>query len=174
MFAPWLNSSADNFYRGHHDLVDRYEISISQMTMNLLFYTYICSFLCHRQDFYRIWVTRQVLYKKQELLTIGECLGLPSVLLGFVLLIFFLVFSLLCCVFSVLFDFVLCLACPMLTLFLICPFLIVLRFSLLWNKSILFKLIGLPALKDFNIIWLSHLWLCRYLAKVISEARRKR
>jgi hypothetical protein len=37
--APGLTSSLQSFYDRHHDLVDRYEISISQMTMDLLLFT---------------------------------------------------------------------------------------------------------------------------------------
>ena len=37
--APRLKSSLRKFYSRHHNLVDRYEISISQMTMNLLLIT---------------------------------------------------------------------------------------------------------------------------------------
>jgi hypothetical protein len=36
--APGLTSSLQSFYDRHHDLVDRYEISISQMTMDLLLF----------------------------------------------------------------------------------------------------------------------------------------
>jgi hypothetical protein len=38
-----LNSSLQRFYSRDHDLVDRYEISISQMTMDFLLLTYIFS-----------------------------------------------------------------------------------------------------------------------------------
>ena len=37
--APRLKSSLQKFYGHHHDLVDRYEISISQMTIDLLHFT---------------------------------------------------------------------------------------------------------------------------------------
>jgi hypothetical protein len=37
--APRLESSLKQFYGRHQDLVDNYEIFISQMTMNLLFFT---------------------------------------------------------------------------------------------------------------------------------------
>ena len=37
--APRLKSSLQKFYGGHHNLVDRYEISIPQMTMDLLLFT---------------------------------------------------------------------------------------------------------------------------------------
>ena len=51
--APRLNSSLQKFYGRHHNLVDRYEISISQMTMNLLLFTQMFSYLYHCQDSYR-------------------------------------------------------------------------------------------------------------------------
>jgi hypothetical protein len=37
-FAPMLWSSLQKFYSRHHDLADRYEISISKMTMDLLLF----------------------------------------------------------------------------------------------------------------------------------------
>jgi hypothetical protein len=37
--APMLKSSLQKFYGRHHNLVDRYEISIFQMTMNLSLFT---------------------------------------------------------------------------------------------------------------------------------------
>ena len=37
--APRLKSSLQKCYGRHHNLVDRYEISISQMTMDLLLFT---------------------------------------------------------------------------------------------------------------------------------------
>ena len=37
--APKLKSSLQRFCGGHHDLVDRYGIYISKMTMNLLLFT---------------------------------------------------------------------------------------------------------------------------------------
>ena len=37
--APRLRSSLQKFHNRHHDLVDRYELSISQMIMDLLLYT---------------------------------------------------------------------------------------------------------------------------------------
>ena len=36
--TPKLKSSLQKFYDRHHDLVDRYEISISQITMDLTVY----------------------------------------------------------------------------------------------------------------------------------------
>ena len=37
--APRLKSSLQKFYSSHHNLVDHYKISISQMTMDLLLFT---------------------------------------------------------------------------------------------------------------------------------------
>ena len=37
--APRLKSSLQKLYGRYHNLVDRYEISISQMTMDLLLFT---------------------------------------------------------------------------------------------------------------------------------------
>jgi hypothetical protein len=49
--------------------------------MDLFPFTKIFSLLYHRQDFYwtSLWVTRQVSYKKQELLSLREHLGSPLV-----------------------------------------------------------------------------------------------
>jgi hypothetical protein len=55
-------------------LVDRYEISISQMTIP--FHEDFFPFLYHRQGFHRIWlyiwVTQLASYKKEKLLTLRE------------------------------------------------------------------------------------------------------
>ena len=51
--APMLKSSLQKLYGRHHNLDDRYEISISQMTMALLLFTYIFCFLYHGKYFYR-------------------------------------------------------------------------------------------------------------------------
>jgi hypothetical protein len=56
--APKLKSSLQKFYGHYHDLVDRYEISIPQMTMDLL------SFLYQRQDFYRTLINRKDEYNR--------------------------------------------------------------------------------------------------------------
>ena len=80
--SPRLQSSLQKLYGRHRNLVDPYEISISQMTMNLLFFTWMFYFLYHCQDFYRavyIRVTRRVYNKKQELLTLREHLTSPPV-----------------------------------------------------------------------------------------------
>ena len=71
------------YFPCYPNLVDRYDISISQITM--IFFTFYVdvSFLYHCQDFYRyllyIWVTRLVSYKKQELLILQEHLSSPPV-----------------------------------------------------------------------------------------------
>jgi hypothetical protein len=48
-------SNVDEFklYRHHHDRADHCEIPLSQMTMGLFLFTYIVSFLYHRQDLFR-------------------------------------------------------------------------------------------------------------------------
>jgi hypothetical protein len=46
-----VKSSLQKLYGLHHNLVDRYEISISEMTMDLLFFTYMFYFFYHCQDF---------------------------------------------------------------------------------------------------------------------------
>ena len=51
--ARKLKSLLHKFYCRHHDLVERYEISISQMTMDLLLFAYIFASLYHCQDLYR-------------------------------------------------------------------------------------------------------------------------
>ena len=54
--APRLTSSLQTFYMydRHREMVDRYEIFISQMVMDLFFSIWIISCLYHRQDPYRI------------------------------------------------------------------------------------------------------------------------
>jgi hypothetical protein len=85
-------------YGRHFNQVDRYEMSIYQMTKNLLFLTEMFSFLYHCQYFYRtwlyIWVTWSVSYKKQELLTLREYLCSPVFIIGGSVMLFLLV----CCV----------------------------------------------------------------------------
>ena len=107
--APMLKLSVQICYGCHHALFDRYEISISQMTMGLLLLSQVFfSFLYHRQYFYwtwlYIWATRRVSYKKQFLLP--HRAHLDFVLVVSVLVIVFF----LCCV---LFVFVLYLVCTM-------------------------------------------------------------
>ena len=51
--APTFKSSLHKLYVRYHNLVDRYEISISQKTMNLLLFYVDVSFLYHCHDFYR-------------------------------------------------------------------------------------------------------------------------
>ena len=65
----------------HHNLVYRCEISIYQMTMDLLLFTYMFSVLYNCQYFDRnclyIWVTRRVSCKKQEMLALHDHLSSP-------------------------------------------------------------------------------------------------
>jgi len=55
---PKLRSSLQKLYCRHHELVDRYKISIHEMVMMdfFPFYLYFCSFLYHRQNFYWTWL----------------------------------------------------------------------------------------------------------------------
>ena len=72
-------SSTSHHERGRtHNFCDRYEISIPQMTIYLLLFTYRFPVFYHCQYFYwLILVTRRVFYKKQELLTLREHLSSP-------------------------------------------------------------------------------------------------
>jgi hypothetical protein len=81
----------------HAELLDSYEISISQMTKDL-FSDY--SFLYHRQDFHLtlIWVTRWVSHKRQELLTIEFTFFLFVLFSLGSVHVLRVVFSFLCCV----------------------------------------------------------------------------
>jgi hypothetical protein len=82
--APMFKASLQKFYGRHHNLVDRYEISISQ-NCSSTFYVDV-SFLYHCHDFYstwlHTWVTRRASYKKPELLTLREHLSSPPVFCG--------------------------------------------------------------------------------------------
>jgi len=119
--APRLKSLLQTFYGSHHDLIDRYEISRSLMTMDLFPFTQMLSALYHCQDdVYRtllyIWVTRQVSYKKQELHTLCEHMCSLSFFGG---VRGAKLYRFLCCV---LFVFFLCLAYPRLQISFDCPF----------------------------------------------------
>ena len=67
--------------RSSSQSVDCYEISIAQMTMDILPLTKMCSILHHCQDFYwnwlYIWIKRRVSYKKQELIILSQHLSSP-------------------------------------------------------------------------------------------------
>ena len=54
--GPRLEYSSQKLYGRHHNLGDRYEIVISQMTMDLLLFTWMFSFFYHCQDFCRTWL----------------------------------------------------------------------------------------------------------------------
>jgi len=88
-----------NILSRHHGLVDRYEISISQMTMDLLFYV---DFVFPRsvprlyETSLYMWVTRRVSYKEQELPTLREHLGSPTVFSRVIFLVFCVVFCFVC------------------------------------------------------------------------------
>ena len=65
-----MKSSLQQFYCCHYELVDRYEISISQMTINLFPCKYIVFFLLSQIRLlpnFTIYVTLLVSYQKQEL-----------------------------------------------------------------------------------------------------------
>ena len=64
--APKLKLSLQQLCGRHHNLVDHYEISISQMTMDLLLFNVDVFF--HLSDLKVIWVTQWVSCKRQELL----------------------------------------------------------------------------------------------------------
>jgi hypothetical protein len=83
--ALWLKSSLRKFYGRHHDLVDRYGISLSQMTTAIFLLVVNTS-----RSFLRSWLTtgfvtrltRRVSLVKQELLTFPEHLISPPVFSG--------------------------------------------------------------------------------------------
>ena len=70
----------------HHNLVNRCEISISQMTMDILLFTYMFSVLYNCQYFDRIclyiWVMRRVSCKKQDIPAIHNHLSSSPVFSG--------------------------------------------------------------------------------------------
>jgi hypothetical protein len=113
--ALMLKSSVQIFYDSHHNLVDLYEIYISQILMDNFLRRFCLSSVTDKTfiglDFIYIWVTRRVSYKMQELLTLREHLGSPPVCWSVRIAHSFL-FS------------VLCFGCPMLPVSLDCPFLI--------------------------------------------------
>jgi len=83
-----LNSSLRKIYGRHHDVVDRYGISVSQMTMDMFRLSY------HSPSFSHSWLitgfvtrlTRWVSLVEYELLTLPDHLSSSPVLVGFVLL----------------------------------------------------------------------------------------
>ena len=84
--APKLQSSLLKFYGRHHDLVDRYDKTVSKMKEDLFTW---CPFLI--LDF--TWATWRVSCRKQRLLTLPEHLSLPPVFGGVHVVHLFLVFS---------------------------------------------------------------------------------
>ena len=105
----------------HHNLVYSCEISISQMTMDLLLFTYMFSDLCNCQYFDRaclyIWVTRRVSCKKQARLA-----HLSSTLvfwwgMCFSIFIFIVFYRPLFCLHLLAFGY--CIICPFILSFLI-------------------------------------------------------
>ena len=83
-----LNSSLRKIYGRHHDVADRYGISVSQMTMDMFHLSY------HSRSFPHSWLitgfvtrlTRWVSLVEYELLTLPDHLSSTPVLVGFVLL----------------------------------------------------------------------------------------
>ena len=72
-----LKSSLRNVYGRHHDLVDRYGISVSQMTMDMFHFPHswlITGFVTR--------LPRRVPLEEQELLTLPEYLSSPPVFSG--------------------------------------------------------------------------------------------
>jgi len=81
--APMLTSSLQTFYDRHHELVIRYEISISRMTMGSFpFYLGLFFPLSPTLLSLTIWVTRRVSYRKHEPLSLREYLGAQPVFVG--------------------------------------------------------------------------------------------
>ena len=80
--VPRLRSSLQILHGRHHELVDRPETSLFQMTMDL--FTKRFSFPYHRQGLYRtwLWVKQWVSYKNQELFTLCEHPGSPQIFDG--------------------------------------------------------------------------------------------
>ena len=118
--APVLKSSLHKLYGRHHNLVDHYEISISQITFYVDVY-----FLYHCQYFYQtvymsntsgvLWETRTAYPSRAPELTPGFFVGfvLPIILVLCVVFLFCLpLFCVQCCVCLV--SNVVCVLCPML------------------------------------------------------------
>ena len=123
--ASRLKSSLHNLFGRHHKLVDRYEISISQMTMDLSLFAYVFFPLPLSRLLLDLTVymssTVSVLKEAGTWCTSGAAGCIPGFWWGPCCSSFV---SVLCCVFSfVLFVFVLCLVYPMLLVFLDGPFL---------------------------------------------------
>ena len=65
---PGLKTSLHEFYGCHYELVDGYEISISRIAVKFFPFTYIFSYLYHRQDLPGCMSNTTGVYKKQDLL----------------------------------------------------------------------------------------------------------
>ena len=92
--APKLQSSFLKFYGRYHNLVDRYEQTVSKMKEDLFTW---CPFLI--LDLTSTW---RVSCRKQRLLTLPEHLSLPPVFGGVHVVHLFLVFNVVSCVVLVL------------------------------------------------------------------------
>ena len=79
-----LTSSLRKSYGRHHDLVDRYGISVSQMTMDMLHLsqTLPSPFLIHDITRFVTRLTRRAPLMEQELFTFPEHLSSPPILSG--------------------------------------------------------------------------------------------
>ena len=106
-----------------------YEISRSQMKMDLFNFISMFSSHYHWQDFYRtiLQVTRWVSSKKRNLLNLRDHLAWPRVYWRGSVLLIFLVF---CDVFFVFCLYWFCVLCPILTVSLDCLLFLPVRFSL--------------------------------------------
>jgi hypothetical protein len=78
-----LKSSLRKFYGRHHDLVDHYGISLSQMTTDMFHLSVLSSFMTfHRVCITTTRLTRRVPLVEQELLTLLEHLSSPPLFTG--------------------------------------------------------------------------------------------
>jgi hypothetical protein len=79
-----LKSSLQKCYGRHHDLVDRYGISVSQMTTDMFHLSYTSQFFPHSRLItgFVTRLTRRVPLVEQELLILPEHLSSPPVFSG--------------------------------------------------------------------------------------------
>ena len=110
--SPRLKSSLQKLYGRHHDLVDRYEISIPQMTITFYVDYFLLLSLPRLLPDMTVYTSiTRVSYKKQELITLREHLGSPPVFLVGSMLLIFLVFM--CCLIMYLYVLSSMLWCPL-------------------------------------------------------------
>jgi hypothetical protein len=112
----------------------RFVVTSSCLYRGLIFYLRLFTY-SDIQQMLTIWVTERLSYKRQELLALRGCLGLPPIF-GGVSVAHLLVF----CV-VIFFFFVLCLVYPMLLVSLDCPLLIapsfILRIIFQWSMHLI-------------------------------------